>query len=84
MEVKLGQLQATLPEFECVAVGEAKLDSVAVVDDGVGTLAPTDLQRRCRAAMAPVMSIGDCWPPVQQAASAASRPPHFSGSASPL
>src|SRR5262249_29888979 len=46
MEVKLFQRVFAVVHAERVAVRKAELDGVAVVDDGVGTLAPAEPERR--------------------------------------
>jgi hypothetical protein len=46
MEVKLCQPIPALSYMERVACCETKLDGVSIVDDGIGPLGPTDLERR--------------------------------------
>ncbi|MHC2680324.1 hypothetical protein ACVJDU_001888 [Bradyrhizobium diazoefficiens] len=46
VEVHLEQLVFDVAERERAAFGEVELDRVPVVDDGVGALAPIQLQRR--------------------------------------
>ena len=46
VEVHLQQFVSHIAERHRAAFGEIKLDSVAVVDNGVGALGPVDLERR--------------------------------------
>src|SRR6266567_6480417 len=46
VEMHLQQLVGGVAEFQRASFGEIELDGMAIVDDGVGALAPRKLQRR--------------------------------------
>jgi hypothetical protein len=53
VEVKLCEPVAVVAHAKRVASREVKLNSMPVVDDGVGSLAPTELERRLAGANSP-------------------------------